>query len=93
MPRAASRLTLEITDVRVQRLQDITDDDAKAEGIREFTMTAAGRETRLYGTDPLASEQGRTPREGFQIAWDAINGKRARWAVNPWVWAISFRRV
>ena len=77
MPRWASRLTLRITDVRVQRLQEITEDDAKAEGFREIdTMGCQG-----YA------------RDFFQETWDKINGKRAPWARNPWVWALTFERV
>jgi hypothetical protein len=79
MPRWASRLTLEITDVRVERLQSISTADAMAEGV-EPRMTAAGELS--YTT-------------GFHLLWDSINGKRAgcSWADNPFVWAISFRRV
>ena len=65
MPRWASRLLLEVTEVRVQRLQEISDDDARAEGF-----------------EPVRS---------FARVWDDVNGERAPWATNPWVWAISFR--
>lgn len=75
MRRAISRLTLEITDVRVERLQDITDDDCFAEGI-----AAAG--------DALGN-----PRAPYRDLWDAINGKRAPWISNPFVWVISFTRL
>jgi hypothetical protein len=75
MPRWASRITLEITDVRVQRLQDISETDAQAEGaVPSFYQTA-------------------TPwRDGFGSLWESINGDDS-WAANPWVWALSFRRV
>ena len=78
MPRWASRLTLEITDVRVQRLQEISIEDATAEGI----------EPRY--------EDGRKivwPDRIFPALWDSINAKRAPWNSNPFVWAITFRRV
>lgn len=71
MPRWASRLTLRITDVRVQRLQEITEEDAKAEGFSD-------------------GERRETAREHFRELWNFINGKRAPWSNNPWVWAISF---
>ena len=74
MPRWASRLTLEITEVRVQRLQEISDEDAKAEG-RGIT----------WG--------GGCFNRSFAGAWDEINGKRAPWASNPWVFALTFRRA
>lgn len=78
MPRWASRLTLEITGVRVQQLQEISEEDAKAEGA-EWQMVTA--------------ESYIDARQDFAEKWDSINGKRAPWASNPWVWAISFRRV
>lgn len=69
MRRWASRLTLKIISVRVQRLQKITVADALAEGI---SSTDAGSD--------------------FRGEWDAINGKKAPWDSNPWVWVIEFRR-
>lgn len=75
MPRWASRFTLEVTDVRVQRLQDISEEDAKAEGV-----------------EPLQMDFG-SYLPSFQGVWDLLNSKRAPWASNPWVWAISFKRI
>jgi hypothetical protein len=74
MPRWASRITLEITDVRVERLQDISEGDAKAEGV-----------------DPIR-EKVPTHRDAYRYLWDDINGTGA-WQANPWVWALTFRRV
>lgn len=88
MPRWASRLTLEVTEVRVQRLQDITEEDARAEGIIEW-KDAKG--TAYYGTN-VADVWELSARGAFKRIWDDINGERAPWASNPWVWAISFRR-
>lgn len=85
MPRWASRITLEVLSVRVQRLQDISEEDAKAEGCRSADP-ATGRECIL--TPSLGSY-----RLHFQSLWDAINGKRASWASNPWIWAIEFKRL
>lgn len=79
MPRLASRLTLEVTEIRVQRVQEISEEDAKAEGVP----------IRRY-TDGRGVEDRRT---GFRFAWDRINGKRAPWESNPWVWAVSFKVV
>lgn len=81
MPRWASRITLEITDVRVQRLRDITDEDAKAEGITE---AEAAYERDVYPHDSY--------RRAYSALWDRINGPGA-WASNPWVWALTFKRV
>jgi hypothetical protein len=74
MLRWMSRITLGITDVRVQRLQDISDEDAAAEGM-EHVMRERGAKTH---------------REALQIGWDAINGKRGNWASNPFVWCVTF---
>jgi hypothetical protein len=79
MPREACRLRLEVTDVRVQRLQDISEQDAKAEGVPTRTYTD-GR-----GFEPATL--------GFRYLWDSINAKRAAWDSNPWVWALTFRRA
>lgn len=81
MPRAASRLTLEITAVRAERLQDITEEDAKAEGV---VVERAGID-RSFG-EAIAIAQ-------FRILWDQINAKRAPWSSNPWVWVVEFKRV
>lgn len=79
MSRWASRLTLHVTEVRVQRLQDISEDDAVAEGCRGF-VSADG-------------EDGTSPREEFHDLWDSLNAERAPWAGNPWVVAVTFRPV
>ena len=76
MPRWASRLTLRVTSVRVERLHAITEDDARAEGV--------------LTVDGLLSAM--TPRERFACLWREINGGRASWDANPWVWVVSFKR-
>ena len=85
MPRWASRITLRITDIRVERLQDISLADAKAEGCENplIGAEAPAARQRVY----LADE-----RTSFAILWNKINGPGA-WDANPWVWAISFERV
>lgn len=82
MPRWASRLTLEITDIRVERLQDISEADAIAEGLSWVTpgMWSVDRSLPIIGDDP---------RKVYFELWDHINGKGAA-AANPWVWAVSF---
>jgi hypothetical protein len=83
MPRWASRITLEITGVRVERVQDISECDAKAEGAE------AASDDVLRDTP-----RGNTYRAGFARLWDSINGPRGYgWDVNPWVWVVEFRRV
>lgn len=91
MPRWASRVTLEITEVRVQRLQEICEEDAKAEGVMPLPCSVnpnqlvAGDPVRTFGTHPYSSE--------FAVLWDSINAERGSWSSNPWVWAITFKRV
>lgn len=84
MPRAASRLTLRITDVRVQRLQDISEVDARAEGAPPShpSIDAVSRE---FGYADF-------PRSWYAQLWDSINGP-GRWEANPWVWCVSFSVV
>lgn len=85
MPRWASRLTLEITAVRLERLQDITEADARAEGI---IAQAYG-----YGVEGLHMSL-QTAREAFGCLWDGINAERGYpWADNPWVWVVEFQKV
>lgn len=82
MPRWASRLTLRITDVRLQRLQEISDADVAAEGVEPFGD----------GCGAVDHAKGRaytTLRGAFSILWDDINGPGA-WARNPLVWALTF---
>ena len=83
MPRDASRITLEVTEVRVERLQDISEADARAEGVwtGQPEMLAAG-----------ARGMNLNHRSAYASLWEQINGP-ASWDANPWVWAISFKRV
>ncbi|MER3009167.1 hypothetical protein ABTW51_09225 [Serratia nematodiphila] len=78
MPRWASRITLEITAVRVERLNDISEEDAKAEGVAPSQHIITPTEA-LY-------------RVGFLKLWQSIYGEES-WRANPWVWVIEFRRV
>ena len=82
MPRWASRITLEITDIRVERLQDISEEDAENEGISFLRYVPDVDETL-------------TAKELFMCLWDAINGKSPgkSWANNPWVWVVEFKRL
>ncbi|POR42524.1 hypothetical protein [Methylobacterium sp. V23] len=84
MPRWASRLTLVVTDVRVERLQDISEADAVVEGLKPDTcagqrMWDPGTPHGLFGD----------PRVAFRMLWEDINGPGA-WEANPWVAAVSF---
>jgi hypothetical protein len=95
MPRAASRLTLEITDVRVERLQDISEEDAKAEGITEHPCNGPhrGPDATYWtadGPEPDAPLKRTTPVGAYKALWGEINGEES-WLANPWCWAVSFR--
>ena len=84
MPRWASRITLEIVNVRVERLQDISDDDAKAEGFEYYGETLF----KDYG-EILAEH---TAIYKYASYWDLLNARQGfLWKSNPWVWMIEFR--
>jgi hypothetical protein len=88
MCRWASRITLEVTGVRVERLQDISEADAVAEGIEAAAVE--GR-YRIYGRDTDGADMD-TPRASYRSLWESINGPGS-WDANPWVWCIEFRRA
>lgn len=94
MPRWASRILLEITDVRVERLQDISEADAIAEGIDR--SPSMGKPCAFqwcdYRIPQDAAEWFNSPIHSYETLWDQINGAGA-WAANSWVWAVSIRRV
>ncbi|MBG6032163.1 hypothetical protein I5E97_14095 [Proteus hauseri] len=79
MPRWASRITLEIIDVRVERLNDISNDDAKSEGC-------------WYGRGGGVPDKALTPSDQFPTLWEEIYGDGS-WLNNPWVWVIEFKKV
>lgn len=98
MPRWASRITLEITNIRVERLQDISEEDALAEGVTGWTEP--GQVKIPVG---LGTQHGRQMQDGnirvkqspiyqFQDLWESINGPGS-WEKNPWVWVINFKVV
>lgn len=101
MPRWASRLTLEITDIRVERVQDISIEDIKAEGV-QIPVSPEGRVLLNISTDNKPpcrmydDPQNATLDDyfigNFAMLWDETNGKGA-WSRNDWCWCISFRRV
>lgn len=94
MPRWASRITLEITDVRVQRLHDISEMDAIAEGVEDVSPDPE-RWSRWRDYFP----EREAPKGAFSAArlsflslWESINSTKSV-AANPWVWALTFKRV
>ncbi len=84
MPRWASRADLEITGLRAERLWDITEEDAKAEGLvyhEGFSMWHTSPTSLVFGHQVA-----------FKNLWDSLNAKKYPWSSNPWVWVISFSR-
>ncbi|NML34889.1 hypothetical protein HHL14_29200 [Paraburkholderia sp. G-4-1-8] len=79
MPRWASRITLEVTGVRVDRLQDINEDDAIAEGATPSIVGADLEHLKF--------------RAGFQSLWDSLATPATNWQANPWVWVIKLKRI
>ncbi|WKL15061.1 hypothetical protein QYQ99_22285 [Comamonas testosteroni] len=77
MPKWAARIWLEVTGVRVERLQSISEEDAEAEGIG-FLRTVPDADETL------------TSKQLFECLWDSTGGD---WAANPWVWVIDFKRI
>ena len=93
MPRWASRITLQVTGVRVERLQDISAKDIIAEGAVDRPHEVDG-----LGKCPVSAFDGKVYpdlRSVWAHGWNSINGKRhgCDWASNPWVWVVEFRRV
>lgn len=79
MPRVASRILLEITAVRCERLQDISEADAVAEGVKPFVPVPGDGESM-------------TAKQMYARLWESINGPNS-WAANPWVWVVEFKVV
>jgi hypothetical protein len=82
MPRRASRLTLEVVSVRVERLQDVSQDDARREGVVDTSGAWEG----------LTDQHLAGPRGAFRALWESSNGAGS-WDANPWVWRVEFRKA
>lgn len=103
MPREYSRIDLLIKDIRVERLQDISEQDALAEGLKAITKD--GGQTIKYGIPDRDNLPGNdnygwswdeweiSPINAYRKLWDSINAKTHPWASNPWVWVIDFERI
>ncbi len=98
MPRWASRITLEITGVRVERLQAMSSSEAEAEGV--FRVDIGSGYPPKFGANAFTwadaveqqAECHGDPRLAYRDLWEQINGTGA-WNANPWVWVVEFRRV
>ena len=88
MPRAASRITLAVVSVRVERLQQISESDSIAEGIYLFPGEGGGYKASRGDQEYDASIG------AYRHLWDEINGERGYgWDVNPWVWVVEFKPI
>ena len=87
MPRVAARLFLKVTNIRVERLRDITEEDAIAEGV---LWNRAKKINELEKSNNIINNA----KTLFMRLWDSINSKRGYgWDINPWVWVVEFERV
>jgi hypothetical protein len=88
MPREAARLFLKVTNVRAERLWDITEEDARAEGVKDpydYQPPVYYEQPQMRGLEINKS--------AFAGLWDSINKRQDGWDANPWVWAIEFEKV
>ena len=88
MPRWASRINLVVTSVKVERLQDISEEDCIAEGINVDWTWPENVDTD--GEYYSAQEREARTIEAFEELWDSINGKKSPWSKNDWVWVVEF---
>lgn len=89
MPRWASRISLEITEVRVERLQEISENDSEKEGVPHDNLVGYYCEEPTHNSDGVHRCNYRI---GYKMLWERINGKQS-WEQNPWVWVVTFRMV
>jgi len=93
MPKSAARIWLQVEEIRVERLQDISFEDAIAEGIHvkywggDTTQPYAYRKSKPEG---IATDYKRSPIEAFRDLWEDINGAES-WTANPWVWVVKYK--
>jgi hypothetical protein len=98
MPREAARIILEIKNIRIERLQSITEEDAVKEGTpipvsenHKLLMPLNGKHLPIQYFNPINTEN--YNRAFYAALWDDINGKKHPWISNPWVWVIEFERI
>lgn len=99
MPKSAARIWLKVTDVRCERLHDISDDDARAEGIKmykdehgRFRYKDYMTDARGYGHPEHDFPEVGIAKTSFATLWQSIYGEEC-WDNNPWVWVVEFERV
>jgi hypothetical protein len=91
MPRWASRATAPITSTGIERLQSISEADARAEGIyraaRDVGLGKGGEPGWCWQPGHYAG----SARHGYELLWESLHGKSNPWATNPWVWRVAFK--
>lgn len=92
MPKAACRLFLKVSDVRLEQLQDISEADALDEGLVMFTKDGDLFKYGLEGDSIPWMDKARSPQDAYKSLWQSINGVNS-WAANPWVWVVTFEVV
>ena len=92
MPKKAARIFLEVTNVRIERLRDISEDDAIAEGVESFNHGYGGSPVGVWYKDYIYGKFNLKPNFSFKSLWKKINGEDS-WNVNPWVWVYEFKQV
>lgn len=96
MPKEAARIFLKVINVRCERLQDISREDCKNEGIkfREYPRKGLKNYYNYLTKSYAQPSYGRiSPSHSFQTLWDSINAKKHPWSSNPWVWVYDFERI
>jgi hypothetical protein len=98
MPRSASRIDLLVKDIRIERLQDITEEDAIKEGtpipVSEENNVLMPLNGKYFPTDYFKPvDKTNYNRAFYGVLWDEINGKTYPWNSNPWVWVIEFEKI
>lgn len=93
MPRWASRITLEITSVRVERLWEVSEADAVSEGVGSITVSDGGESRWVNYNQPESKGCSfGDARSSYRSLWEEINGQGS-WDLNPWVWVVEFKRL
>lgn len=97
MPKETCRIKLEITNIRVERIRDISEGDAIAEGIVQLNQSLSqllldGIQYLDYSKRPELFNDGLAAKESYKSLWEKINGKDS-WSINSWVWVIEFKKL
>ena len=93
MPKEAARIFLKVTNVRVEKLQDISENDAIAEGVDMLGETKQYNWKYYKNYNKSQDYTFMSPIDSFESLWQSINAKKHPWESNPWVWVYEFERI